>query len=172
MTPVVHHACRRLGAHRVRTHAGHLHRQRRGPRAAVPAQYRQRLGDGRIRHAAARDVDAHAARSVGRQSWRADAGDPAADWPLAAVGHEAAELGERTIWIDCDVIQADGGTRTASITGGFVALVLALQKHARARRYSRTSQSSITSPPPASASSTARRCSISAYDEDSRPKST
>ncbi len=32
-------------------------------------------------------------------------------------------LGERTIWIDCDVIQADGGTRTASITGAFVALV-------------------------------------------------
>jgi ribonuclease PH len=39
-----------------------------------------------------------------------------------------AELGERTIWVDCDVIQADGGTRTASITGGFVALVLALKK--------------------------------------------
>jgi ribonuclease PH len=38
------------------------------------------------------------------------------------------ELGERTIWIDCDVIQADGGTRTASITGGFVALVLAMQR--------------------------------------------
>ncbi|HUE87012.1 MAG TPA: ribonuclease PH [Vicinamibacterales bacterium] len=36
------------------------------------------------------------------------------------------ELGERTIWIDCDVIQADGGTRTASITGAFVAMVLAL----------------------------------------------
>src|SRR5512136_2595263 len=35
-------------------------------------------------------------------------------------------LGERTIWVDCDVIQADGGTRTASITGGFVAFVLAL----------------------------------------------
>jgi ribonuclease PH len=35
-------------------------------------------------------------------------------------------LGERTIWIDCDVIQADGGTRTASITGAFVALALAL----------------------------------------------
>ncbi len=32
-------------------------------------------------------------------------------------------IGERTIWIDCDVIQADGGTRTASITGGFIALV-------------------------------------------------
>jgi ribonuclease PH len=38
------------------------------------------------------------------------------------------ELGERTIWVDCDVIQADGGTRTASITGGFVALVLALKR--------------------------------------------
>ncbi|MCC7178336.1 MAG: ribonuclease PH [Acidobacteria bacterium] len=38
------------------------------------------------------------------------------------------ELGERTIWLDCDVIQADGGTRTASITGAFVALVLALQR--------------------------------------------
>ena len=37
-------------------------------------------------------------------------------------------LGERTIWIDCDVIQADGGTRTASITGAFVALALALKK--------------------------------------------
>ena len=38
------------------------------------------------------------------------------------------ELGERTIWVDCDVIQADGGTRTAAITGGFVALVLALEQ--------------------------------------------
>lgn len=37
-------------------------------------------------------------------------------------------LGERTIWIDCDVIQADGGTRTASVTGAFVALVDALNK--------------------------------------------
>ena len=38
------------------------------------------------------------------------------------------KLGERQITVDCDVIQADGGTRTASITGGFVALALALQK--------------------------------------------
>jgi ribonuclease PH len=38
------------------------------------------------------------------------------------------ELGERTVLIDCDVIEADGGTRTASITGAFVALGLALQK--------------------------------------------
>jgi len=37
-------------------------------------------------------------------------------------------IGERTIWIDCDVIQADGGTRTASITGSFIALADALSK--------------------------------------------
>ena len=37
-------------------------------------------------------------------------------------------MGERTIWIDCDVISADGGTRTASITGAFVALALAFEK--------------------------------------------
>jgi len=38
------------------------------------------------------------------------------------------QLGERTVWIDCDVIQADGGTRCASITGAFIALALALKK--------------------------------------------
>lgn len=44
----------------------------------------------------------------------------------AAVNPEL--MGERTIWIDCDVIQADGGTRTASITGAYVALVIALSR--------------------------------------------
>lgn len=38
------------------------------------------------------------------------------------------KLGERTIWVDCDVIQADGGTRTASITGAYVALVEAVRR--------------------------------------------
>ncbi|MBM3635262.1 MAG: ribonuclease PH [Actinobacteria bacterium] len=37
------------------------------------------------------------------------------------------KLGERSVWVDCDVIQADGGTRCASITGGYVALEMALQ---------------------------------------------
>jgi ribonuclease PH len=41
---------------------------------------------------------------------------------------DLARLGERTIWIDCDVLQADGATRTASITGAFVALGLAMTK--------------------------------------------
>jgi ribonuclease PH len=40
---------------------------------------------------------------------------------------ELEDIGERTIWIDCDVIQADGGTRTASITGSFVALVFCIK---------------------------------------------
>jgi len=44
----------------------------------------------------------------------------------AAVNLEA--LGPRTLWVDCDVLQADGGTRTASITGGCVAIELAAQK--------------------------------------------
>jgi ribonuclease PH len=43
-------------------------------------------------------------------------------------------LGERTITVDCDVIQADGGTRTASVTGGFVALKLAIDKLLRENR--------------------------------------
>lgn len=41
---------------------------------------------------------------------------------------DLSALGQRTLHIDCDVIQADGGTRTASITGGFVAMSLAIQK--------------------------------------------
>jgi ribonuclease PH len=40
---------------------------------------------------------------------------------------DLSALGARTIWLDCDVIQADGGTRTASITGGYVALALAIR---------------------------------------------
>jgi ribonuclease PH len=41
---------------------------------------------------------------------------------------DRAKMGERTVWMDCDVIQADGGTRTAAITGGFIALADALAR--------------------------------------------
>src|SRR5215471_15006593 len=41
---------------------------------------------------------------------------------------DLTQLGERTLWLDCDVIEADGGTRTASITGAFVAMCLAIEK--------------------------------------------
>ena len=46
---------------------------------------------------------------------------------LRAVTDQEA-LGEKTVWIDCDVIEADGGTRTASITGAFIALALAMER--------------------------------------------
>lgn len=41
---------------------------------------------------------------------------------------DVGKLGERTIWVDCDVLQADGGTRTAAITSGFVAVELAIRR--------------------------------------------
>lgn len=46
---------------------------------------------------------------------------------LRAVTDQEA-LGDRTVWLDCDVIEADGGTRTASITGAFVAMALAMER--------------------------------------------
>ena len=51
---------------------------------------------------------------------------------------DMAVLGERTVTVDCDVIEADGGTRTASVTGGFVALVLAVRRYLEAGKMSRS----------------------------------
>ena len=82
----LHDSRRRLGADRGRAHARHLHGEHRRQSAALSAQHRQGLGDGRIRHAAARDLDAIGARSRGRQGRRPDDGDPAADRPIDAVG--------------------------------------------------------------------------------------
>ena len=65
--------------------------------------------------------------SKGRQSGRTHEIQRLIGRALRSVA-ELDKLGERTIWIDCDVIQADGGTRTASITGAYVALGLAMQK--------------------------------------------
>lgn len=65
--------------------------------------------------------------SKGRQSGRTHEIQRLIGRSLRAVT-DLVKLGERTIWVDCDVIQADGGTRTASITGAFVALGLAIEK--------------------------------------------
>ncbi len=46
---------------------------------------------------------------------------------------DVKKIGERTLWVDCDVLQADGGTRTAAVTGSFIALVEALSKLKKAR---------------------------------------
>ena len=76
----------------------------------------------RVQHAAAFHANPHSARGEQRTSKRAHARNSAVDRAIVASGSGLGRLGERTIWIDCDVIQADGGTRTASITGAFVAL--------------------------------------------------
>jgi ribonuclease PH len=55
---------------------------------------------------------------------------------LRAVADLSA-LGERTLWVDCDVLQADGGTRCAAITGGYVALALALRRLGRRGEFER-----------------------------------
>jgi ribonuclease PH len=76
-------------------------------------------------------------------------------------------LGERSIWIDCDVIEADGGTRTAAITGAYVALALALR---------RLETAGLLTAPPLTDSVAAvsvgvverRLCLDLAYEEDSR----
>ena len=96
---------------------------------AVHARQRQGMGHGRVRHAAARDVHARRTReaTAGKVGGRTQEIQRLIGRSLRSVT-TLTELGERTIWIDCDVIQADGGTRTAAITGGFVALVLALER--------------------------------------------
>lgn len=61
---------------------------------------------------------------------------------------DMAKLGERTVWLDCDVLQADGGTRTAAVTGAWVALALALLKSfdpKDARKWPLTGQIAATS---------------------------
>jgi ribonuclease PH len=65
--------------------------------------------------------------SRGRQSGRTQEIARLIGRSLRAVT-DLTKLGDRTIWLDCDVIQADGGTRTASITGAFVAMAMALER--------------------------------------------
>jgi ribonuclease PH len=80
-------------------------------------------------------------------------------------------LGERTIYVDCDVLQADGGTRCAAITGGFVALDLACRRLVEEGKLGR-SRSPRPWPRSRAASSTASRCSTSTIPRTPRPRST
>ena len=81
---------------------------------------------------------------------------------------DLSALGERSIIVDCDVIQADGGTRTASVTGGYVALVLALRRLVASGAVS----AKALAPPPVAAVSAGivggEVLLDLAYDEDSR----
>ena len=120
----------------------------------------------------ARPRPARRARRAG-QGRRPHAGDPAADRPLAARGgRPGASSASARSWVDCDVIQADGGTRTASITGALRRAGAGARQHAASRAAQGPSRSTTTSPPSASASSTACRCSISPTRRTRRPTST
>ena len=78
-------------------------------------------------------------------------------------------LGERTVWIDCDVLEADGGTRCAAITGGYVALELALAGWS-ARACSRRCRSRSRWPRCRAGWSTARPCSTSTIRRTPPPR--
>jgi len=100
----------------------------RGQGPAFPAGLRRRLGHGRIRHAAALHREAHPEeRQQGYPSGRSQEIQRLIGRTLRAVT-DLRSLGERQIIVDCDVIQADGGTRVASINAACVALALALKK--------------------------------------------
>ena len=120
---------RGLLPHPRRRHARALRGDARGAHPAAPARQGPRLGDRRVLDAArAPPPSARSARSVkGRLGGRTHEIQRLIGRSLRGVV-DAAKLGERTVTVDCDVLQADGGTRTASITGGYVALVLALQR--------------------------------------------
>ena len=97
--------------------------------AALDAGARQGLGHGRVRDAAGLDrVSARRATSRrGKQDGRGVEIQRLIGRSLRVVVDFEA-LGERSVYVDCDVLEADGGTRCAAITGGYVALRLALQE--------------------------------------------
>ena len=82
---------------------------------------------------------------------------------------EMAKLGERTVWVDCDVIQADGGTRTAAITGSFIAVADAIGTLVKAGTLPARPCATAWRPS-AWASSVARPCSTSITPRTHRRK--
>ena len=123
-------------------HPGPVRGHDRRPRPAPPARQGHGLGHGRVLDAAAGDrgADATAKSAKGRIGGRTHEIQRLIGRSLRGVV-DLTKLGERTITVDCDVLQADGGTRTASITGGYVALAAALH-HVRhgPRRWSARSR--------------------------------
>ncbi len=106
---------------RHRRHARPLHRLRGGGGAGLAEGQRGGVGHRRVRHAPPRHAAAHLSASAA-SSAAAPRRSSASSAAACAPASTSSALGERTIRIDCDVLQADGGTRTASITGGAVAL--------------------------------------------------
>ena len=141
--------------------------------AALPARHGRGLDHGGIRHAAARHRDrARSARPrAASQGGRTQEIQRLIGRSLRAVVDLKA-LGERTITLDCDVIQADGGTRTAAITGAYVALVDAVAHLRKQGPDHARSAPRLRSPRCRSASGRARRCSISIMPRIRPPRPT
>lgn len=116
-------ARRRIRTHLLRRHQGLLHRLRHRRRPALAQGQRRRLGHRRVLHAAPLHQHPRRPRIRTRQDRRPHPRDRSRliGRSLRAVIDYKA-LGENTIVLDCDVLQADGGTRTAAITGAYVAL--------------------------------------------------
>ena len=116
-------------------HGRALHRVDRREGAAVPGREREGWVTAEYQmHPRANPRAARGARRARQGAERADAGDPAARRARPPRGGGSGAARDRTIALDCDVLEADGGTRTASVTGGFVALALALAQADEERR--------------------------------------
>ena len=125
----LHAQCRRQRADPRRRHARDLRGLARRTRAAVDARARHRLGDGGVRMLPRATLErTQREANKGKIGGRTHEIQRLIGRALRATV-DMAKLGERMITIDCDVIGADGGTRTASITGAWVALALALREH-------------------------------------------
>ena len=109
-----------------RRHRGPVRGDDRRSRPAAPARQGHRLGHRRVLDAAAGDRRADRPRVGQGPDRRPDPRDPAAHRALAARRRRPGQARRADDHVDCDVLQADGGTRTASITGGYVALAAAL----------------------------------------------
>jgi ribonuclease PH len=142
-------------------------------RAALAHRQGQGLGDGGVRDAAARDELRNDREAVkGKIGGRTHEISRLIGRALRAVVDTKA-LGENTIVIDCDVLQADGGTRTAAITGAYVALADAIEWGRAKGSSARTRRCCSTRSPRCRwASSTASRCSTSPTSRTSAPRPT
>ena len=133
---------------RVGRHGSPVRGDDRGPHPAPSPRQGNRLGHGRVLDAAAGHRRAHAAGEPrkGRIGGRTHEIQRLIGRSLRGVV-DLAKLGERTVTVDCDVLQADGGTRIASITGGYVALAAALHhlRHGTAARRARWRRSAWAS---------------------------
>ena len=127
-----HRAVRhRLDAHRVGQHPRHLRRDRRGNRAALDEGAERRPAAGSppsIRCSPTPPCSANRATSAkGKIDGRSQEIQRLIGRAMRAA-LDLEKLGARTVWVDCDVLQADGGTRTAAITGATSRLSLAVRK--------------------------------------------